>query len=67
MLVHEFVCGDCETEVFSFAPSDQGVCQLCLEIREMKAREPMTPEAEAQLREILGVVIPIKATEHRGG
>jgi len=66
MLIHEFVCEDCEVEVFSFGGSGP-VCGCCLTIREMKEREPMTPEAEAQLREILGNVIPIHAAEHRDG
>jgi hypothetical protein len=67
MLIHDFVCADCEVEVFSFGGDpDAKVCQSCLTIREMKARDPMTPEQEAKLREILGNVIPIKGTEHRG-
>jgi hypothetical protein len=62
--LHEFVCGDCEAEVFSFRVDPEvKLCQSCLTIREMKEREPMTPEAERALREILSCVIPIK---HRG-
>jgi hypothetical protein len=58
--VHEFVCADCEADVFCFdtAP-EKTVCMSCQTIREMKEREPMTPEAETALREILGCVIPV--------
>ena len=67
MIVHEFVCADCKANVFSFGgPEGQTVCRCCLTIREMKAREPMTPEQEMQLREILHNVIPITGAEHRG-
>ena len=38
---------------------DAKLCCSCQTIREMKARDPMTPAAEAALREILGCVIPI--------
>ena len=61
MLVHEFVCGDCEAEVFSFGGvPDAKLCQSCVTIREIKARDAMSPEAEAALREILGCVRPIR-------
>jgi hypothetical protein len=63
---HEFVCADCEVDVFSWGgPPNPTVCQACLTIRDMKARDPMTPEAEAALREILGNVIPIDALRPR--
>jgi hypothetical protein len=60
LVVHEFVCADCEVDVFSFGgPAEQTRCASCQTIRDMKARDPMTPEAEAALREILGCVIPV--------
>jgi hypothetical protein len=59
--VHEFVCADCDVEVFSFGGDpDAKLCCACETIREMKERDPMTPEAEAALREILGCVIPVR-------
>jgi hypothetical protein len=68
--VHEFVCADCDVDVFSFGGDPalftfdgKLVCQSCLTIRQMKAREPMTPAAEAALREILGCVIPVKSND----
>lgn len=61
MLLHEFRCADCETDVFSFGgPPDQKICRCCEEIREMKARAPMTEEQEAALREIMHCVVPIR-------
>ena len=61
MVVHEFVCADCDVDVFSFGgPAVQTRCASCATIREMKARDPMTSEAEAALREILGCVIPVR-------
>jgi hypothetical protein len=63
-VIHEFICVDCEVDVFSFGGDpDLKVCQSCLTIREMKARDPMTPAAEAALREILGCVIPVKTND----
>ena len=61
MEAHEFVCADCEANVFSFigVPDDK-LCAPCKTIRDMKASAPMTAEAEATLREMLGCVIPIK-------
>jgi hypothetical protein len=62
MLVHEFVCADCDTQVFGFGGDpDATLCHCCLTIREMKARGPMTAYQEAALREILHCVIPAKA------
>jgi hypothetical protein len=59
--LHEFVCADCDVDVFSFGgPAVQTRCASCATIREMKARDPMTSEAEAALREILGCVIPVR-------
>jgi hypothetical protein len=61
LVVHEFVCADCESDVFSFGgPTVQTRCASCATIREIKARDPMTSEAEAALREILGCVIPVR-------
>ena len=61
MLVHEFVCADCEAEVYSFGGNpDDELCHSCRTIAEMKAAGPMTPEAEAALREILGCVRQIR-------
>lgn len=60
-MIHEFVCADCEVEVFSFGgPAEQTVCQSCQTVREINARDPMTPAAEAALREILGCVMPVR-------
>ena len=60
MEVHEFVCADCESDVVSFGgPAEQTRCASCETIRDMKEREPMTAEAEAALRAILGCVLPV--------
>lgn len=66
-MIHEFVCADCEVEVFSFGGDPEAkVCQSCLTVREMNARDPLTPEAEAALREILGCVIPVHKGDEPG-
>ena len=63
MEAHEFVCGDCESNVYRYGGdwSQDRLCSSCELVREMKARGPMTAEAEATLREILGCIIPIGA------
>lgn len=59
MRVHEFVCAVCEVNVFSFdGDRDRELCHACRTVAEMKAAGPMTPEAEAKLREILGCELP---------
>ena len=62
MVVHEFVCADCESDVCSFGgPEDETLCHSCQTVREMKASMGgMTPVQEATLREILGCVIPVR-------
>lgn len=58
-IIHEFVCADCKSDVFSFGgPETQTRCASCETIREMKDHAPMTAAAEAVLREMLGCVIP---------
>lgn len=59
-MIHEFVCADCQAEVFTFDAPDAKVCRSCQMIRDMKARDPMTPEQEAALREILHCVIRVR-------
>lgn len=57
MLLREFVCDDCGATVFAYNDGEQRTtCRVCLEIQGLKAREPMTAEQEATLREILGCV-----------
>ena len=59
MPVHEFVCADCKTDVFSFGgEADQTRCASCEVVHEMKAEGKLTPKAEADLREMLGCQIP---------
>lgn len=61
MEIHEFVCDDCQVDVFSFGGDPAAkLCSSCQTIREINARSPMTPAAEAALREILGCVIPVR-------
>ena len=56
---HEFVCADCKADVFSFVGENgQTRCASCEIIAELKARDGMTPEAEASLREIMGCQLP---------
>ena len=58
---HEFVCADCEADVHSFnGDSDETLCMSCQTIADLKAGGPMTPEAEATLREILGCLKPVQ-------
>jgi hypothetical protein len=64
MFAHEFVCEDCKAEVVSYdGPETQTRCASCETIRDMKAHRPMTAEAEAKLREILGNMIVRDANE----
>jgi hypothetical protein len=59
--IHEFVCDDCQTDVFSFGGDPAAkLCSCCQTVREINARFPMTPADEARLREILGCVIPVR-------
>ena len=57
--VHEFVCADCKADVFSFGGEPEATrCASCEVVQELKARDGMSPEAEAELRELLGCQIP---------
>jgi len=57
--VHEFVCVDCNSDVFSFGgPEGQTRCASCEIVHEMKAEGKLTPESEASLREFLGCELP---------
>ena len=57
--VHEFVCVDCKSDVFSFGGEPEATrCASCEVVQELKARDGMSPEAEAELRELLGCQIP---------
>lgn len=60
-MIHEFVCEDCDAEVFSYGGNpDDTLCRSCRTIAELKAEGPMKPETEAALREILGNVMPVR-------
>jgi hypothetical protein len=57
--VHEFVCADCKADVYSFGGEPEATrCASCEVVQELKARDGMSPEAEAELRELLGCQIP---------
>jgi hypothetical protein len=57
--VHEFVCADCKSDVFSFGGiGTETRCASCETVRDIKARDVMSPEAEAELRKILGCELP---------
>ena len=59
MPVHEFVCADCKSDVFSFGGDDASIrCASCEVVQELKARDGMSPEAEAELRVLLGWELP---------
>ena len=59
MPVHEFVCLDCEANVFSYAGTGEETrCASCELVCEMKEERGLTPEAETTLREILGCELP---------
>jgi hypothetical protein len=59
LATHEFVCADCKSDVFSFGGPDTSTrCASCEVVQELKARDGMSPEAEAELRELLGCQIP---------
>jgi hypothetical protein len=56
---HEFVCADCKSDVYSFGGApDATRCASCEIVFEMKAEGKMTPEAETELRKLLGCEIP---------
>jgi hypothetical protein len=56
---YEFVCADCKADVFSFGGSDTATrCANCEIVRELKARDGMSPEAETELRKLLSCEIP---------
>jgi hypothetical protein len=58
MAPHEFVCADCKADVFSFSERMKPpYCASCEMVRDLKARDGMSPEAEAELRELLGCQI----------
>jgi hypothetical protein len=57
--VHEFVCADCKSDVFSFGGEETSTrCASCEVVQELKARDGMSPEAETELRKLLGCEIP---------
>lgn len=57
--VHEFVCADCRTKVYSYGgPDAQTRCANCEVIAEMKEERGLTPQAELALRELLGCLLP---------
>jgi hypothetical protein len=59
MLPHEFVCADCKSDVFSFGGEPAATrCASCEIVQELKARDGMSPEAETELRKLLGCEIP---------
>ncbi|HEX3520798.1 MAG TPA: hypothetical protein VHT52_01770 [Stellaceae bacterium] len=54
--MHEFVCADCKADVFSFGGApDETRCVGCETVRELM---PMSPEKEAELRDLLGCQLP---------
>lgn len=56
---HEFVCADCKSNVFSYGGRDAATrCASCEVVEELKARDGMSPEAETELRKLLGCEIP---------
>jgi hypothetical protein len=56
---HEFVCADCKADVFSFGDLMPGPrCASCDVVQELKARDGMSPEAETELRDLLGCQLP---------
>jgi hypothetical protein len=56
---HEFVCADCKVDVFSFGgPDEQTRCASCEVVAELKVEKGLTPEAEAELRRLLGCELP---------
>ena len=58
-LPREFVCTDCKADVFSFGDLMPGPrCASCEIVQELKDRDGMSLEAEAELRELLGCQIP---------
>jgi hypothetical protein len=59
MAVREFVCADCKTDVFRFGGEDAPThCASCEIVHELKARDGMSPEAETELRKLLGCELP---------
>jgi len=56
---HEFVCADCKADVFSFGDLMSGPrCASCEVVAELKAEKGLTPEAENDLRRLLGCELP---------
>ena len=59
MPVHEFVCADCKSSVFSFGGEESETrCASCEVVFEMKADGKLSPHDEATLRELLNCQIP---------
>ena len=64
MAPHEFVCADCKADVFSFSELMPGPrCVSCEIVQELKDRDGMSPEAEKELRELLGCELPTEEGE----
>lgn len=56
---HEFVCVDCKWNVLSYGgPDTQPRCANCEVVAEMKEERGLTPEAETELRKLLGCELP---------
>jgi|HubBroStandDraft_5_1064220.scaffolds.fasta_scaffold158182_1 uncharacterized Zn finger protein (UPF0148 family) len=59
MPVYEFICADCKIPVFSYGGENgQTRCASCEVVQELKARDGMSPEAETELRDLLGCQLP---------
>jgi hypothetical protein len=51
MIVHEFVCADCETVVLTLFEAERRLCHVCELLRGLKVES--TPEQVTALRAIL--------------
>jgi hypothetical protein len=57
--VHEFVCADCKSDVFSFGGESAATrCASCEVVAEMREERGLTPQEEAELRVLLGCELP---------
>jgi hypothetical protein len=56
---HQFICADCKSDVFSYGGPDTATrCANCEVIAEMREERGLTPQAEAELRVLLGCELP---------
>ena len=61
MEAHEFVCLDCEADVYSWGgPPNATRCASCDLVRSMD----LEPDRERELRSLLGCELPKKANDH---